>query len=203
MDPKAREFRMTSQPPSLHGRAAENIAFIRDTLQRAGTFTAVPGRGGVVMGLIGLAGAWFASRQPDTASWLRVWMLTGAAGFVTAAVSMGVRARRAGVPVLAGPGRKFVFALAPSLLVGALLTVRLAGAGLATLLPGLWLLLYGTAIMASGAFSIRALGLMGGAFLALGGCALFLPAQGDVFMAAGFGGLNLGFGVWIWRNHGG
>lgn len=194
---------MCPQPASLHGRAAENIAFIRDTLQRAGTFTAVPGRGGIGMGLIGLAGAWLAARQPEGAAWLRVWIATGAAGFLTAALSIAVRARRAGVPLLAGPGRKFVFALAPSLLVGGLLTVKLAGDGQHVLLPALWLMLYGTALLASGAFSIRPLALMGTAFLVLGAGALFVPAQGDLFMAAGFGGLNLGFGLWIWRHHGG
>jgi hypothetical protein len=187
----------------IHQRAAENIAFIRDTLERSGTFTAVPGRGGVVMGLIGFAGAWLAARQPGPAEWLTVWVMTGAAGFAVAAASIARKARAARVPLLAGPGRKFAFALAPSLGAAALLSVALARAGQHDLLPGLWLLLYGTAVTASGAFSIRALAVMGEIYLGLGTAALVAPAWGDLFLALGFGALNVGFGIWIWRRHGG
>lgn len=191
-----------ASPSPIHERAAENIAFIRNTLERSGTFTAVPGRGGVVMGLIGFAGAWIGSRQTEPADWLMVWLVAGVAGFVTALASIVFKARAARVPLLGGPGRKFAFGLAPSLITAGLLTVTLARSGMHLLLPPLWLLLYGTAILASGAFSIRALALMGSAFIALGAAALLLPALGDVFLAIGFGGLNLGFGLWIWRNHG-
>ena len=192
----------SARPSPIHERAAENIAFIRSTLERSGTFTAVPGRGGVVMGLIGFAGAWIASRQPGSLEWLVTWLVAGAAGFATAVVSIVLKARAARVPLLAGPGRKFAFALAPSLVTAGLLTVTLAGAGMYSLLPPLWLLMYGTAILASGAFSIRSLALMGSAFIALGAGALLAPGLGDLFLAVGFGGLNLGFGLWIWRNHG-
>lgn len=187
----------------IHHRAAENIAFIRETLERSGQFSAVPGRGGVAMGLLAMAGALLASRQPDATTWLTTWIGVAIVGFLIAAGSMAAKARRAGVGLRAGPGRKFVFALAPSLVVAVLLTIPLASRGQVELLPPLWLLLYGTAITASGAFSLPALALMGSAFLGLGTAALFLPGHGDLFMAIGFGGLNLGFGFWIWRYHGG
>lgn len=190
-------------PKPIHDRAAENLAFIRATLERSGTFTAVPGRGGVLMGITGLAGAWLASRQPAPLPWLATWVATGFVGFTIAVASIVLRSRAANLPLLAGPGRKFAFALAPTLVVAVLLTVRLAGAGSYELLPPVWLLLYGTAITASGAFSIRPLGAMGAAYLAIGTVALFTPGYGDVFLAAGFGGLNIGFGIWIWRHHGG
>jgi hypothetical protein len=45
---------------------------------------------------------------------------------------------------------------------------------------------------------------MGVAFM-LAGVAAFLspPVLGDAFMAAGFGGLHIVFGIVIWRKHGG
>lgn len=192
-----------SAPSPIHHRAAENIAFIRNALERSGTFTAVPGRGGVVMGLVGLGGAWLASRQPAPAQWLSVWIATGAAGFVIAAATIARKARAARMPLLAGPGRKFAFALAPSLGSAGLLTIALAQRGQHAVLPAVWLLLYGTAVLASGAFSIRALALMGGIYLGLGGAALLAPGYGDVWLGIGFGVLNIGFGIWIWRRHGG
>ncbi len=189
-------------PIPLQDRAAENIAYIRATLERSARFTAVPGRGGVVMGGIGLAGAWLAHRQPDSEAWLATWIATAIVGFAVAAFTIVRKSRRAGMPILAGPGRKFAFALAPSLIVAVLLTVPLASNQQFELLPALWLLLYGTAVTASGAFSISAIVIMGFAYLGLGAAALFVPAAGDLFLAVGFGGLNIGFGLWIWRRYG-
>jgi len=71
------------------------------------------------------------------------------------------------------------------------------------LLPGTWLLLFGTAVACGGAFSVRIVPVMGLCFMALGIAALFAPNAGDLFMALGFGGLLMGFGVAIARRHGG
>jgi hypothetical protein len=85
-----------------------------------------------------------------------------------------------------------------------LLTFALFHAGALTLLPAVWLLLYGTAIVTGGAFSVRVVPVMGLCLMALGTIALFVPAAwGDAFMAAGFGVLQVGFGLWIARHHGG
>jgi len=186
----------------IEERAAENLAFIRATLERSGRFTAVPGRSGVVMGAVGAAGAWLAHVQTDPMSWLRVWVATAVAGFVVAVAAIVLKAKRAGMPVLAGPGRKFAFALAPALCAASLLTIPLASSGRMGLLPALWLLLYGTAVTASGAFAIPEVGVMGLAYLSLGLGSLVLPGLGDVWMGAGFGGLPAGFGLWIWRRYG-
>jgi hypothetical protein len=172
-------------------------------MERAATFSAVPGRGGVVMGLVGLLGGALAVRQPERGTWLAVWIGTAITGFVVAAVSIVTRARRARVPLLAGPGRKFAFALAPSLVGAVLLTAALVARGQHALLPAVWLLLYGTALLASATFSIPPLVPMGLGFFALGIIALGLPGLGDIVLMAGFGGLQIGFGFWIWRHYGG
>jgi hypothetical protein len=45
---------------------------------------------------------------------------------------------------------------------------------------------------------------MGACFMLTGAAALFSPlAWGNLFMAAGFSGLHIAFGLWIARKHGG
>jgi len=98
------------------------------------------------------------------------------------------------VPLLSGPGRKVAFSLAPPMFVGVLLTVALYRGGSLSLIPGMWLLLYGTGVVTGGMFSVRVVPVMGFCFMLLGAVALFCPAAwGDLFMAAGFGGLHLLF----------
>jgi len=121
-----------------------------------------------------------------------------------AAPAAATKARRANSALFSGPGRKFLLSFVPPLLVGGLLTYALASIWLFYVLPGLWLMLYGTAIVTGGAFSVRAVPLMGICLMALGAVALFAPANwNDAFMAAGFGVVHIAFGAWIARNYGG
>ena len=76
--------------------------------------------------------------------------------------------------------------------------------GALAVLPGLWLLLYGTGVVTGGAFSVRTVPVMGLAFMGMGAVALIAPPSwGDALLAAGFGGLHLIFGAFIAWRHGG
>lgn len=190
-------------PGDLPGRAADNLRFIREAMERAGSFTAVPGWGTVGMGAVALVAAAVAPGRPSLAEWIGVWVAAAVLASAIGGTAMVRKARAAEVPLLSGPGRRFGLSLAPALVAGACLTVALLDVA-PSLLPGVWLLLYGVGLVAAGLFSIRAVPMMGLAFMALGVAALFLPAvPGDGWLAAGFGGLHVGFGLYIARRHGG
>jgi hypothetical protein len=194
----------TDPPIALHERAMEDLRFIRQTMERAGSFTAVPGWGGVAIGLTGVAAALLASRQPTPGRWLIVWLAAAALAALVAAATLALKARRVRVPVSTGPGRKFLLSFLPPVGAAMALTAALYAHGAVALLPGLWLLSYGAAVVTAGTFSVRIVPLMGIAFMVLGALALVTPAAwGDAWMAAGFGGLHIGFGLLIARRHGG
>ncbi len=190
------------QPVELHAYAMDNLRYIRQAMERAGSFTAVPGIGGMLMGSTALAAAWLASHQSSRALWVAVWMAEGVLAAAIGVAGAAWKARRARLPLLSGPGRKFVAGFAPAMLAGALLTAVLFRAGLPQLLPGLWMLLYGAAIVSGGWASVRVVPLMGACFMAFGASALWWPA-GDAILAAGFGGLHIVFGTIIAVKYGG
>ena len=192
------------EPVALGDRAMEDLRFIRRTMEVGAAFTAVPGWGGVGMGVSALAAAALASSQPTAERWLLVWILEALLAMAIGAVAIHRKARRADLPVLSGAGRKFVLSFLPPALAGVVLTVALWQAGADSLLPGAWLLLYGAAVVTAGTFSVKIVPVMGICFMVVGVFALLvMPAAGDLSMAVGFGGLQIVFGVTIARRHGG
>ena len=203
--PLPEALRPSSRAPiPIDARTADHLRYIRETMERAAEFTAVPGWGGVAMGVTALVAAFFALRQQTPERWLSIWLAEAFVAVAIAAPAAATKAHRANASLLSGPGRKFLLSFLPPVLVGGLLTFALAQNGLHSALPGMWLLLYGTAVVTGGAFSVRAVPIMGLCLMLLGAVALFLPrAMGDLFMAFGFGFVQIGFGIWIAKRHGG
>ena len=197
--------RTTRQDPiPIDARAADHLRYIRETMASAAEFTAVPGWGGVAMGVTALAAAYLASLQATPARWLTVWLMEAGIAVAIAAPAAATKAHRANARLFSGPGRKFLLSFAPAILAGGLLTYALAHAGLFAALPGMWLLMYGTAIVTGGAFSVRVVPVMGLCIMLVGAAALLAPAHwGDLLMAAGFGVVQIGFGIWIAQRFGG
>ncbi|MBZ5720509.1 MAG: hypothetical protein LAO03_09030 [Acidobacteriia bacterium] len=188
---------------SLPSGAIEDLRFIRDTMARSASFTAVPGWGQVAIGGTALAAWWIASRQTSSLAWLHAWIGEAMVAAAIALVAMQMKAQRTAVPLTSGPGRKFAFSFLPPVAAGALLTSVLYRAGLSHALPGTWLLLYGAGVVTGGAFSVAIVPVMGAGFMLTGVVALLAPAWGNVCMAVGFGGLHVLFGILIARRHGG
>jgi hypothetical protein len=194
----------SSQPIALGDRARDDLRYIRRTLERGPAFTGIPGWGGVGMGLSALVAATFAASRTTPEGWLLVWILEAMLAVAIGGWAMAGKARRAGVPVLSGVGRRFLLSFLPPALAGGILTGALLRSGDLVLVPGVWLLLYGAGVVTGGAFSVKVVPLMGLCFMALGGAALFAgPGWGDPILALGFGGLHIVFGLRIARKHGG
>ncbi len=194
----------TSSTSSLHGRAMDNLRYIRETMERASSFTAVPGWGGVIIGVTALAAAAAATMIKDEHEWMMVWAAELPLALAIGGLMMKRKARAAKLKLLSGPGRKFTLSLAPPLLAGAVLSIALARAEAYGALPGVWLLLYGTGVVTGGAFSVKVVPVMGMGFMLVGVVALLAPiAWCNFLMAVGFGGLHIVFGIIIARRHGG
>jgi hypothetical protein len=196
--------RVAEEPTPLHDHALESVRVIRDAMERAGSFTAVPGFGMIAIGLTAFVAAGIAARTETGGAWLSAWIAEGCLAASIAGVTIVRKARRLALPLASGPARKFALAFLPSLVAGAILSFTLSAHGLGALLPGLWLLLYGTAVTAAGAHSVRVVPVMGAVFMALGVLGLLAaPGHANAFMAVGFGGLHVVFGMVIARNYGG
>jgi len=190
--------------PSLDQQAAESLAYIRHTMARSASFTAVPGWGGIGMGLVGIAAAVVGAGQSDGMTWLAVWLGAAAVAVPVGFVAMIAKAQRHAVPLWSPAGRRFAQAFLPALLAAAIVTVLLVRDGHFALLPSSWLLLYGAGVMAGAASSVPVLTLIGVAFfVCCTGAAVTAPAWGNLWLGAGFGALHIVFGFVIARKHGG
>lgn len=195
---------ITPEPVGLHTQAMDNLRFIRNAMESAGSFTAVPGVGGIVMGGTAFFAAFAAHLSRSSRAWLGIWM-----GEAVLALAIGLtfsyrKAIQNRTPLLSKPFRRFVLGVAPSVFAGALLTMVFYQGGLNHLLPAMWLLLYGAGITSGGAFSVRVVPVMGMSFLALGTIATLAPARfADALLALGFGGFHVAFGWVIARRYGG
>lgn len=187
----------------LRTHAMDDLRYIRTAMERAGSFTAVSGWGSMAVGVTAIAAAAVAAAQPTIGRWLAVWLGEALVAAAVGGWAMARKARRLGSSLHSGPGRKFLLAFCPAIAAAGLLTIALVAQDAAGAIPGTWLLLYGTGVVAAGAFSVPAVPLQGLCFLALGALALFVPSAGNLLLAAGFGGVHMAFGFLIVRRYGG
>jgi hypothetical protein len=191
-------------PLPLHAHAEEDLRYIRTAIERAGAFTSLSGWGEVAVGVSALAAAAIAPADCTQDRWLAIWLgeaLVAAAITVWSAV---LKSQRLGLPLFGAPAQRFTLAFATPAAAGAVLTAALVRAHAYPLLPGAWLLLYGAAVTSGGAFSVNIVPAMGACFMALGAAAALSPASwANGWLALGFGGVHVVFGLWIARRHGG
>jgi hypothetical protein len=191
-------------PTPIDSGAVENLLYIRQTIEAAHTFTTVPGKGCIAMGITAIAAVALESYPPLGAYWLVIWVGAAAIACTLALWFMEQKAHAQGLSLRRAVARRFFMTLAPAFLSGAILTAALVGRVDRELISGTWLLLYGTGLTACGLFAVPAVFTAGVAFMALGTATLWLPpGSSHVVLALGFGGIHLALGAVIVRHHGG
>lgn len=199
----AQRVRVLRDPVPMDRHAADNLRFIRDTMERAGSFTAVPGWGGVAIGVTALAAGILSWPRPPSQQFV-FWICEAILALGIAFVAVRLKSQRLALPLRSRPARRALLSFIPPLLVGAVLTAVLYRLHVFSVLPGCWLMLYGAAVVTGGAFSVRIVPVMGLCFMFAGTLCLLAPAEwGDPFLMLGFGGLHVVFGVVIARRYGG
>jgi hypothetical protein len=184
--------------------AVENLQYIRRTIEAAHTFTTVPGKGCIAMGITALAAVLAESYPPLAPHWLAVWVGAAVVACAIALYFMEQKAHAQGLSLRRAVARRFFMTLAPAFLAGAILTAALVGRVDREIITGTWLLLYGTGLAACGLFAVPAVFTAGIAFMALGTATLWLPpGSAQIVLALGFGAVHLVLGAAIVRYHGG
>ena len=192
------------EPTPIDSGAVENLRYIRNTIEAAHTFTTVPGKGCIAMGLTALAAVGIESIPQLAAHWLGIWVAAAAVACGSALWFMEQKARAQGLSLRRAVAKRFFMTLAPAFIAGAILTAALVGRVDRELITGMWLLLYGTGLAACGLFAIPAVFTAGLAFMGLGTATLWLPpGSAHIVLALGFGGIHLALGATIVRHHGG
>jgi len=191
----------SARPIAVATRAADNLHFIRATMERSVLFTALPGSAGLLLGLDGIAASILGARCHSPEAWLMVWIAAAFLGLAIGLWSVARRARELSVSLTRGPGRSFALGLAAPLLAGALITGQLWRYGAFGAMPATWMVLYGCALLSAGTFSLRKVRTMGLAFFAAGVLSLITPLQpggwqNNTLLAFVFGGLHLLF-AWL------
>lgn len=199
----AQRARILSEPVPIDRRAADNLRFIRDTMERAASFTAVPGWGGVLIGITALAAGAGSIGHTERVQF-SIWLVEALLALVVGGVAVRLKSNRLCLSLQSRAARRALLSFMPPLLAGAILTAVLYRLSIFGVLPGLWLLLYGAAVVTGGAFSVRIVPVMGLCFMFVGAASLAAPAGwGNGFLMLGFGGLHVAFGAVIARRHGG
>ena len=189
---------------SLQDHAVDNLQFIRTTMERAGSFTAVSGKGAILMGVMAMVAAYWASRQAQEQNWLLIWILAAGVAMAVAIVATHFKAKSLGLALFSAVSRRFFLGLLPPIVAGMALTLLFVSKDFTVYLPGMWLLLYGTGIVTAGIFSVRLIPAMGFCFMIAGVISFLLPMTlRDWVMALGFGGIHVIFGFIIMRKYNG
>ena len=194
----------SEEPINLGDRAIDNLKFIRETMERSTAFTAVPGYGGILMGVTACVAAYIANLQVYLVDSLTVWLVEACLAFAIGLLAMWQKSKIAGQSLVSAPAKKFAMGFVPPLVAGVIAVLGLWKYGHYYEMAPICMLAYGAAVASGGAFSVRVIPVMGWCFMALGAIAFLLPSNySNLMMALSFGGLHIMFGTIIARRYGG
>lgn len=194
----------SDEPVHIGDRAFDNLAFIRETMERSTSFTAVPGYGGILMGVTACVAAYIANTQVYLVDSLTVWLVEAALAFCIGLLALWQKSKLAGQSLFSTPSRKFALSFAPPLIAGVIVVLGLWRYGHYYEMAPACIVTYGAAVICGGAFSVRVVPVMGWCFMVLGAVSFVLPTSyANLMMAASFGVLHIIFGAVIAKKYGG
>ena len=192
-----------TEPIRIDDHAFDNLRYIRETMERAGSFTSIPGWGGLAIGGTAIVTSIIASRLVDL-RWLEAWLIEAVVAAAIALITMSMKAARAGVTMTSTAARRFFVSYFAPIIAAAVITMMLTRTQWFDAMPAVWLLSYGASFISSGAYSIRVVPQMGVCFMLLGAIASLVSFPiANALLGVGFGGLHIIFGLIIARNYGG
>ncbi len=192
------------KPVNIGGRAEENLKFIRDTMERSASFTAVPGYGGMLMGATAVAAAVISNMQVQVVNAMAVWLGEAFLAFAIGLLAMWQKSKIGGQSLTSAPARKFALSFLPPLVAGTVIVLGLWRYEHYYVLAPVCMLTYGAAIACGGAFSVRVVPVMGWSFIVLGAVAFLPPSTyANLMMGLSFGVLHIVFGAIIAKKYGG
>jgi hypothetical protein len=193
-----------SEPTPIGHGAAENLRFIRSAIEASQTFTTVPGKGCIAMGIAAIVAAGLESIPALADLWLPIWLIAAVVACAVALFFMEIKAQAEGLSLRRSVAIRFFLTLAPAFVAGGILTVALADNVGRDVIAAIWLLMYGVGLAACGVFSIPIVLIAGFAFMGLGTVTFAAPAGwAPALLAVGFGGIHFALGAIVIRDYGG
>jgi len=195
--------------------AREHLRVIRQTMERSTQYSTLSGWSGILIGIVAILGV-FGTRALLTAGaekrlpvtsvnldTIGLWFAALVGAVAIEFICNKRRARRVGKYVMSRLGAHILVAALPAFLTAGVLSLFFYSHGLLPYVWGIWMLCYGMAICAVGLFSVRAVSVLGAAFVVAGAVTLLLPLSLSLtMMAISFGGFHIVYGIAMARKHG-
>jgi len=199
-----------SEQPERNGTASQEDALqrleeIHAWMARGSRYEGISGSAQILAGCLAafgsaVLGCGWVPLERETA-FLAIW---GGVFFVFIAANLlltALRARSRAEPVVSRLAGTVLFAVAPNLVGAGVITLVLLRAEETARLPGVWMVLYGCALLAARFFAPRAVGVLGLVFFFTGVFVLLLlPATYALHpatMAVPFAGYHILFGLYL------
>jgi len=188
-----------------------DLKFIRETMESSSRYTNVPASGYLITGLLGFAGtcgtyAYLGGKKvsdmllitpEDMKILVAIWLIV----FVTAVGSVAFcswrKAQKHALTAWNSLAARMLLSQIPLIVVTGIITIAMAIEGYYSVIPGMWLGIYGTVLYSFSYFTGIEHKIEGIAFIGLGFIVLFVHgAVGLVLLGVGFGGIHIVAGIW-------
>lgn len=189
----------------------QDLKFIRQTMESSSRYSNIPSSGYILTGLFGIAGTWgtylYLGKDkvmdtslvtlPDIKGLVTIWGLVFLAAVGSVTLCAWNKARRHNRSAWNSLVARMLRSQIPLVLIVGALTLAMALEGYYSVIPGMWLGIYGTVLYSFSYFTSVEHKIEGVVFIGLGVFTLFVHGTvGLLCVGLGFGGIHLIAGIW-------